>query len=237
MPRLETDPRRHPPPQLPTPRRLRPGPSSPRQPLPSFTVVSLNCAGSLNHLHSLFSMMTNNLPNIVLVQEPQSRLNNTFRGPSYTLIPPQVPPSENRKPYACIYISTTFQQSFAFIPIAISRPDLVGIRCTPKNATSAPGSTASSGWSISIFSCYNRAQNHQRSLADYYTTLFDPQDSRTLVMGDFNLHNPIWDPFRAFSYDELQLSTPLIDQASENGFSLVSPVGTHTFIPNNLCHT
>ena len=55
-------------------------------------------------------------------------------------------------------------------------------------------------------------------------------------MGDFNLHNPTWDPFRAFSYDELQLSAPLVDQASESGFSLVSPVGTHTFIPNNLSH-
>ena len=54
-------------------------------------------------------MITDNPPDIVLVQEPQTRLNNTFRVPSYTLIPPQTPPSENRKPYACIYVSTTFQ--------------------------------------------------------------------------------------------------------------------------------
>ena len=161
MPRLETDPRHCPPPQSPTPRRLRPGPSSPRQPLPSFTVVSLNCAGSLNHLHSFFSMMTDNPPDIVLVQEPQTRLSSTFRVPGYTLVPPQVPTSENRKPYACIYVSTTFQQSFAFIPIAIPRPDLVGIRCTPKNAAASANNTGTAPdatpWSISIFSCYNRA--------------------------------------------------------------------------------
>ena len=89
-------------------------------------------------------------------------------------------------------------------------------------------------WSISIFSCYNRAQD-QRSLADY-TALFDIHDARSLLMGDFNLHNPIWDPFRAFSYEDLRLSAPLVDQASQNGFSLVSPVGTHTFLPNNLSH-
>ena len=239
MPRLEADPRHRPPPQSPTPRRLRPDPSSPRQPLPSFTVVSFNCAGSLNHLNSFFSMMTDNPPDIVLVQEPQTRLNSTFRVPGYTLIPPQVPTSENRKPYACIYVSTTFQQSFAFIPIAIPRPDLVGIRCTPKNTAASASNTGiapdATPWSIPIFSCYNRAQDHQRSLADY-TALFDIHDARSLLMGDFNLHNPIWDPFRAFSYEDLRLSAPLVDQASQNGFSLVSPVGTHTFLPNNLSH-
>ena len=108
----------------------------------------------------------------------------------------------------------------------------MGIRCTPKTAATGPPIP----WSISIFSCYNRAQNHQRSLADYYTTLFDSQDTRSLIMGDFNLHNPTWDPFLAFSYDELQLSAPLVNQASESGLSLVSPVGTHSFIPNNLSH-
>ena len=148
-------------------------------------MVSVKCAGSLNRLHSFFSMMTDNPPDIVLVQEPQTRLNTTFRVPGYTLISPQAP---NCKPYACIYVSTTFQQSFAFIPISIPRPDLVGIRCTPKNALAS-----ATPWSISIFSCYNRAQNHQCSLADY-TTLFDTHDARSLLMGDFNLHNPIWDP-------------------------------------------
>ena len=55
-------------------------------------------------------------------------------------------------------------------------------------------------------------------------------------MGDFNLHSPICGPFRAFSYNDLRPSAPLVDQASQNGFSLVSPVGTHTFLPNNLSH-
>ena len=175
-------------------------------------------------------MMSDNPPDVVLVQEPQSQSNSTFQIPGYTLIPPQISPAENLKPYACIYVSTSFQQTFAFIPIPISRPDLVGICWPPKIGPST--------WSISIYSCYNRAQPHQRSLADY-TTLFDTPgpntgDACSLLMGDFNLHNPIWDPFRAFSSDELCLSTPLVDQASRSGFSLVSPVGIHTFHSNNL---
>ena len=91
-------------------------------------------------------------------------------------------------------------------------------------------------WAITIFSCYNRAlDHHQRSLADY-SALFDNPDSRSLIMGDFNLHNPTWDPFRTFSHNELRLTTPLVDQASHNGFSLVSPVAFHTFHLNNRSH-
>ena len=103
-------------------------------------------------------MMTDNPPDIVLVQEPQTRMNTTFRVPGYTLISPQAP---NCKPYACIYVSTTFQQSFAFIPISIPRPDLVGTRCTPKNALASAATLCF----ITIFSRYNRAQD-QRYLAD-----------------------------------------------------------------------
>ena len=132
--------------------------------------------------------MTDNPSDIVLVQDPQTRLNTTFRVPGYTHISSQISPSENRKPYASIYVLTAFQQTFAFSPISNPRPDLVDIRCTPKNALT--DGLASAPWVISIFSCYNRAQDHQRSLADY-NTLFDSNDARSILMGDFNLHNPL----------------------------------------------
>lgn len=65
--------------------------------------------------------MIDNPTDIVLAQEPQTRLNTTFRVPGIIRIPPQDPPSENHKPYACIYVSTAIQKSFAFIPISIPR--------------------------------------------------------------------------------------------------------------------
>ena len=176
--------------------RPSPLPPSPRQPLLSFTVVSLNCAGSLNHLHS-FSMI-DNPPDIVLVQEPQTRSNSTFRVPGYTLFPSQDPPSENRKPYACIYVS---------LPIATPRPDptaplvhlyLLMLQPSPKQPK--------------LPSRLRHPVRHSRRPLTPDGRLQSPQPDR--------------DSFRAFTYDELQLSAPLVDQAS-----IVSPVGTHLTSP------
>ena len=51
----------------------------------------------------------------------------------------------------------------------------------PQAPASEFGTHADAPWSITIFSCYSRAQNHQRSPADY-TTLFDTEDARSLIM-------------------------------------------------------
>ena len=57
------------------------------------------------------------------------------------------------------------------------------------NAFVPTATSAAAPWPINIFSCYNRAQENQCTMADY-CTLFDTDDldARTLIMDDFNPH-------------------------------------------------
>jgi len=52
-----------------------------------------------------------------------------------------------------------------------------------------------------------------------------------LVVGDLNIHNPLWDPLRHFSPREISSSTPYFEKAAESGFALLNPPWEYTRFP------
>ena len=53
----------------------------------------------------------------------------------------------------------------------------------------------------------------------------------TLVVGDFNLHQPLPDPLRSHSIDELATSFAYFSRMSELGFGLLNQPGVYTRFP------
>src|SRR5207302_5868251 len=53
----------------------------------------------------------------------------------------------------------------------------------------------------------------------------------TLVVGDFNIHNPMADPARDYSLTELSISFPYLSRATDLGFSLLNTPGVYTRFP------
>jgi len=52
-----------------------------------------------------------------------------------------------------------------------------------------------------------------------------------LVVGDLNIHNPLSDPLRHLSPQEISSSTHYIEKAAEAGFALLNPPGEYTRFP------
>jgi len=52
-----------------------------------------------------------------------------------------------------------------------------------------------------------------------------------LVVGDFNIHNPLSDPLRHFSPREIMSSTPYFEKTAESGFALLNPLGEYPRFP------
>ena len=52
-----------------------------------------------------------------------------------------------------------------------------------------------------------------------------------LVVGDLNIHNPLADPLRSFSSQEVHYSAPYFELAALGGFALLNSPGGHTRFP------
>ena len=62
-------------------------------------------------------------------------------------------------------------------------------------------------------------------------TLFPAMGVPLLVVGDLNMHNPLSDPLRSFSPQEIVSSTLYFEKAAEMGFALLNPSGEYSRFP------
>jgi ribonuclease HI len=193
--------------------------SSPTHPPGSrlpFTAVTANCARSSACLHSLMDSLKDSPPDILLLQEIFCYNNSLPSIPGFSAIAP-LNTTTPSTPLAAIYVSAKFLNSFAYTRLNIRRADVTGITITPRLPGSQP--------LCSVLSVYNHVGQHHtqnHSLAPY-DPLFNYTNLPCLIAGDFNLHSPIWDPFRSFNRHEAYESRPLEKAALDAGFSLISP--------------
>jgi len=75
----------------------------------------------------------------------------------------------------------------------------------------------------------NSADRRVRSLPP--ESLFPDTGVPLLVVGDLNIHNPLADPLRAFSSQEVSLSAPYFELAVLGGFALLNSPGVYTWFP------
>ena len=62
-------------------------------------------------------------------------------------------------------------------------------------------------------------------------TAFPDLSHPTLVVGDFNIHHPLPDPFSSHSAEELATSFPYFSRMAEIGFGLLNQPGVYTRFP------
>lgn len=122
-----------------------------------------------------------------------------------------------------IYVSTGFCSRYAVLPgfegttqDAMHLDVHIPARCF---GTSAP--------KFRISNIYAReGPNQSQSVSP--EVAFHQLDFPYLVPGDFNIHNPMTDPFRVFSYSEELASASLHNLASDRGFRLLNTPGVYT---------
>src|SRR5436190_8552183 len=86
-----------------------------------------------------------------------------------------------------------------------------------------------SGLKFEIINVYNRPRNGELSLQPY-TKLKEMMSERLVIVGDFNCHDPMWDPFRAYRAREIRQGSELRMVMEEQQCQLMSTPGVATFV-------
>ena len=82
-----------------------------------------------------------------------------------------------------------------------------------------------------ILNLYNLWTTSQMTVSPLIT--FSALSHPTLVVGDFNIHDPLPDPLRSHSADQLATFSPYFSRISELGFGLLNQAGVYPRFP--LC--
>ena len=172
-------------------------------------------------MHTLLNCTTLKDVDIICVQEPWTHIESALplSHRSWTLFVPDT--ADRTRPRSCIYvnkeqipphtITSMPSQSRDITAIAVTRPEL------------AP---------LILINVYNPAPSYA-SLAKLPTILAHPlrtPSAPTVLLGDFNLHNAMWNPPTYHVQDPA--ADDLIDICVEAGLSLRSEEGVPTFMGN-----
>jgi len=85
--------------------------------------------------------------------------------------------------------------------------------------------------SFRIINAYSTNTANHRVHSVSPEVLFPDLGFPLLALGDLNIHNPLSDPLRHFSYQEISSLTPYFEKAAELGFALLTPPGEYTRFP------
>ena len=136
---------------------------------------------------------------------------------SWTLI--QSPDNPPHAPRSAIYLNKALTRSSAYRQIPIPIHDITAVELTTEN-TAVP---------MVIINIYNpRDQENVTSLGQYLRRHLRPERTRQLIiLGDFNLHHPLWNPVSYVRHDEL--SDELLELMLDYGLRPLLPAGTITY--------
>jgi hypothetical protein len=186
-------------------------------------VIQHNCANSNHVLLSLFTSFDVKSPLcIVAIQEPFLVNGSPTRVPNYQLISPPV--SSSYKVFTCFYILSSFVNSFSFVPLFFDCGDIFAISITFLKETFIHYLPL-----LSIYNVYNR-QNLRHTRCVMPSTTFTKSQLSSMVLRDFNIHNPISGPERDFTANEFSLSNPYFLAALNTKHSLLNTPGSYTRI-------
>ena len=196
-----------------------------RLPSPSLTIVQPNSLRSwnvfLSTLNSIAAVKASS--DIVCIQDPavwRSRLASF-----HNLMFFHAPCSDGFKPCVAFYVSTMllshvtvlhlFFDCFHVADLDIYWSDLFGGSFTL----------------FRILNVYNLKSCHAGSMTVSPVVSFPVVDLPLLVVGDFNIDQPLSDPLRAHSSENLALSFPYFSRAYELGFEFLNLAGLFTRFP------
>src|SRR5437879_5612471 len=195
-------------------------------PLPPLSIVQHNCLGSWSVFLSLFNTLESchPTPHSVAIQDPpvwNSRL------PSFRMFKAFHPPATLRnRPRVATYIHQDLLQSSSVLPCLLGRLDTMAIDIHSQQGLF--GSNHKIFWLYNSYSV-NGTSCSSRTLSPQ--DLLPPHSFPTITLGDFNLHHPLPDPLRELSSQDISISGPYFDRASDLGYSLLNVPGTFTRFP------
>jgi len=140
---------------------------------------------------------------------------------SWTLLEP---PSADRTPRTAIYVNNAILASNSFTQIPTSNGDMVAISITPTSHQAKP---------TLIINIYNpQDKTIIPSLRQFVREQTRPQNYDAIVIvGDFNLHHPLWNPRSYPKHDPL--ADELVDLMLHANMNLLLPPGTITYPTDN----
>jgi len=191
--------------------------------LPLLSVIQQNCLGSWDVFLSLFESFkeTRTYPSVVLLQDPpvsQARL------PSFNGFVAFFPPV--RKPRVVSYVHRSFLACFSVLPRFTDKVDVMSLDISSQKPVF--GSHFHSFRLINAYSI-NTADRRVHSVPP--ESLFPDTGLPLSVVGDLNIHNPLADPVRVFSSQEISSSAPYFELAALGGFALLNSPGVYTRFP------
>jgi endonuclease/exonuclease/phosphatase family metal-dependent hydrolase len=157
---------------------------------------------------------------IIALQEPwrnpfKDDTHHPAKATHYMLYPPPETSAEEEQARVCIFIRKALSPG-AWSHTAHSR-DCQELQLRYR----APGEVERG---LRIFNIYNRPELHQLSAAARLINLLTGENDE-LVLGDFNLHHPMWGGSEAVTDDA---ADNLLDEMEERRFGLWLPPGTPT---------
>ena len=154
--------------------------------------------------------------------------------PSVLAFPPSVlselhpfapPGGTGNKPKVAFYVSTHLLAQATVLPAFYDRPDVVALDLFGVDLFGKSFSH------LRISNLYNLWTKRTSQMTVSPLVTFPITYFPTLVVGDFNIHQPLPDPLRSHSADELATSFPYFSRSSELGFSLLKQPGFYTRFP------
>ena len=119
-----------------------------------------------------------------------------------------------------------FLQTYPIGPLFIDSPDWMALDMhTPSGLFDSNHHV----WRIYNGYSTNGPTSNIRTVAP--EQMFPELDFPCLIAGDFNIHNPLSDPLRDFSPNDIAISAPYFERSADMGFSLLNTPGVYTRFP------
>jgi len=187
------------------------------------SVIQHNCLGSRDVCLTLFESFkeSHTYPSVVLLQDPPV---SKARLPSFNGFAPFFPPV--RKPRVASYVHQSSLARFSVLPRFTDRVDIMSLDISSQKPVF--GGRFHSFRLINAYSI-NLADRRVHSVLP--ESLFPAMGVPLLVVGDLNIYNPLADPLRAFSSQEVSSSAPYFELAALGGFALLNSPGVYTTFP------
>src|SRR5437588_4068583 len=188
------------------------------------SIFQHNCLGSWDVFLSFFhSFATAKAPSdIVGLQDPP-----IWRGrlPSFPGFQSFAPAVSGRPAKVACYVSSALLRAVSILPVFQDRSDVMTLVV---HGLDLFGSGLSE---FRIVNLYSRLGSSSSVRTVSPEVAFPPSPLPTLVVGDFNIHNPMADPARDYSPTEMSTSFPYFSRATDLGFSLLNTPGIYTRFP------
>ena len=184
----------------------------------SIKILQVNLNRSAPATESALETAIDHEADLIVIQEPWVTDDNTrsIAHQSFTQI---LPPDNNLRPRTLVYVSKAFRPLASLVISSPKDPDLLAIDIIEGNAK------------IQLLNVYNEADQAGVGPKTLERCLFHQVLSpHTILLGDFNIHHPWWDPLAKKSPGADQL----IEWLEQQDLHLINSPGTGTFFRPHL---